>query len=102
MKLVWALLLVVLALGLAACGETPGPKGDSGPPGPPGERGEAGPAGPFGPAEAAGGTIAPNVPGLQVTVGPTVVVTGARDTQAFRFADGRIAVDAGAGQSAWS
>ena len=43
--------IVILAFGLAACGEAqPGPKGDPGPPGPPGATGEVGPPGPPGPA----------------------------------------------------
>ena len=65
MKPVWALLLIMLALGLASCGETPGPKGDTGPPGPPGERGEVGPPGPAGPAGP------PGPAGTASTAGPT-------------------------------
>jgi hypothetical protein len=41
--------IVILAVGLTACGQAqPGPKGDPGPPGPPGATGEVGPPGPPG------------------------------------------------------
>src|SRR5207248_865788 len=39
----------ILAFGLTACGQEPGPKGEPGPPGPPGATGEVGPPGPAGP-----------------------------------------------------
>jgi hypothetical protein len=42
--------IIILVVGLAACGQAqPGPKGDPGPSGPPGDRGEVGPPGPAGP-----------------------------------------------------
>ena len=45
------LMAIVLAAGLAACGNgAPGEKGDPGPPGPQGAKGDAGPRGPAGPA----------------------------------------------------
>jgi hypothetical protein len=46
--------LIVLAVGLAACDQTPASKGEPGPQGLPGERGEIGPPGPPGPAGVVG------------------------------------------------
>jgi hypothetical protein len=44
------LIAILLAAGLAACGNgAPGEKGDAGPPGPQGAKGDTGPRGPAGP-----------------------------------------------------
>jgi hypothetical protein len=55
MQCFWAVGVLMLALGLTACGQAqPGPQGEPGPPGPAGEVGPAGPAGPPGAAAPAG------------------------------------------------
>jgi hypothetical protein len=50
-----ALIVLVLAVGIAGCGKSaPGEKGDPGAPGPAGPKGDTGPRGPAGPPGASG------------------------------------------------
>jgi hypothetical protein len=59
MQLLRTFSLIVLAVGLAACDQTPASKGEPGPQGPPGERGEIGPPGPPGPAGVLSAPVGP-------------------------------------------
>jgi hypothetical protein len=62
MQFLRALSFIALAAFLAACDQTPAPRGEPGPQGLPGEKGEIGPAGPPGPPGPAGVSAAPVSP----------------------------------------